>query len=120
MGDGGCTSSLQMSMRLVFDAYADFVWYNRYNNAIGFARIRPGMRLLESTELMFDGYALLSGTIDSAGHADNRTHDIGVGIALTFFTPLRTTLRYEVVQAHSQARPTAIDQRWRIEHQARF
>lgn len=120
MGEGECTDRPRVSLRPVIDAYADFVWYSRYDNAIGFARIRPGVRLLESGTFLIDGYALVAGTTDTAGHAGNRTHDLGLGLAVTVLSPLRTTLRYEIVQAHSQARATAIDHRWRIEHQARF
>lgn len=120
MGEGDCSMTARITMRPIFDAYADFVWYSRYDNAIGFGRVRPGLRLLESGTLLIDGYALLAGTIDTAGHADNRTHDLGAGLAITFLSPVRTTFRYELVQAHSKARPTAIDHRWRLEHQARF
>jgi hypothetical protein len=120
MGEGDCAEAPRVTFRPVFDAYADFVWFSRYDNAIGFARIRPGVRLLDSGTFLIDGYALVVGTTDTGGQSDNRTYDLGVGLAVTLLAPLRTTLRYEFVQAHSQARATAMDHRWRIEHQARF
>ena len=87
---------------------------------IGFARIRPGLRLLESDNFAFEAYGLAAINFDTAGKSDNRFREVGAGIALKFYQPLRTALRAEIVNVSRSGQSSIVDRRIRLEQEFRF
>jgi len=104
----------------IADFYAEAIWYSRYDNMIGFARIRPGLRLLESDHFAFEAYGLAAINFDTAGKRDNRFREIGGGIALKFYQPIRTALRAEIVNVSRSGQSSIVDRRIRLEQEFRF
>jgi len=115
-----CPGELVARFVPIADFYAEAIWYSRYDNMIGFARIRPGLRLLESDNFAFEAYGLAAINFDTAGKSDNRFREVGAGIALKFYQPLRTALRAEIVNVSRSGQSSIVDRRIRLEQEFRF
>lgn len=107
-------------LRPIADFYVDAVYYSRYGNFITYGRARPGLRLFESESVTLDGYALISGTIDTRGIKDNRQADVGGGVALRLHDLLGLTVRAEGVRVFRLGNSGYTDFRVRVEHTVRF
>lgn len=116
----GCPVTTSFPFRPIFDVYADGVYYTRYQNFIAYARVRPGLRLVETPDLALDLYALVAGTTDTKGLADNRQLETGGGVALRLYDLYGLTLRAEGVQVFRLRNSGYTDFRLRIEHTIRF
>lgn len=106
--------------RPIADVYSDGVYYTRYQNFILYGRVRPGLRLVETDSIALDAYALIAGTTDSKGLADNRQLEIGGGVAIRLYDLLGLTLRAEGVQVLRLRNTGYTDFRFRVEHTIRF
>jgi hypothetical protein len=115
-----CTDQARLTFTPVLDVYAEAIWYSRYQDMIAYARIRPGLRLLESRIGSLEAYALAAITRDTAGRADNRFHELGAGLAFKFLEPLRLTVRTEIVHVTRSGGGRATDGRIRLEYEVRF
>lgn len=115
-----CTDQWHFTFTPVVDVYAEAIWYSRYQDMIAYARIRPGVRLMESRIGSLEAYALAAITRDTAGRADNRFHELGAGLAFKFLEPLRVTLRTEIVHVVRSGAGRATDGRIRLEYEVRF
>jgi hypothetical protein len=115
-----CTDQLRFTMTPIMDVYAEAIWYSRYQDMVAYARIRPGLRLLESRIGSLEAYVLAAITRDTAGRADNRFHELGAGLAFKFLEPLRITLRTEIVHVARSGGARALDGRMRLEYEVRF
>lgn len=115
-----CPGQVVMSLVPVADFYAEAIWYSRYDNMIGFARVRPGLRLMESDHFAVEAYALAAINFDGAGRQDNRFTEGGVGLAFKINAPLRVNLRVEAVHVSRQDQAALFDRRVRIEQEYRF
>ena len=115
-----CTDDIRLTLTLIIDIYAEAIWYSRYQDMIAYARIRPGVRLMESRIGSLEAYALAAITRDTAGRADNRFHELGAGLAFKFLEPLRITLRTELVHVARSGGGRATDGRIRLEYEVRF
>lgn len=109
-------------VRPIADLYADGIYYSRYDgNVLFYARVRPGLRLVESDALAFDAYALGAAGFDTKGIDDNRFAELGGGAALRLFKAGGMTLRAEAVRVlRSGALPDYTTARVRVEYFGRF
>ena len=115
-----CTDEARFTFTPIVDVYAEAIWYSRYQDMIAYARIRPGVRLMESRIGSLEAYALAAITRDTAGRSDNRFHELGAGLAFKFLDPLRITLRTEIVHVARSGGTRATDGRIRLEYEVRF
>jgi tetratricopeptide (TPR) repeat protein len=106
--------------RPIADIYADGVYYTRYQNFIAYARVRPGLRLVETPDFAIDGYGLIAATTDTKGLADNRQLETGGGVALRIYPLYGLTLRAEGVRVFRLRNSGYTDFRFRLEHTFRF
>ena len=106
--------------RPIADIYADGVYYTRYQNFIAYARVRPGLRLVETPDFAIDGYALIAATTDTKGLAENRQLETGGGVGLRIYPLYGLTLRAEGVQVFRLRNSGYTDFRFRVEHTLRF
>jgi hypothetical protein len=118
----GCplTERVTFPFRPIADFYSDGVYYTRYQNFILYGRVRPGLRLVETDSIALDGYALIAGTTDSKGLADNRQLEVGGGVAVRLYDLLGLTLRAEGVHVLRLRNSSYTDFRFRLEHTIRF
>lgn len=109
-------------IRPIADLYVDGIYYSRYDdNVLFYARVRPGLRLADSSGLAADAYLLAAIGRDTKDRAGNAYEELGAGAALHFFRPGTLSLRAEGVRAF---RHDGLDSyttvRVRLEHFARF
>ena len=90
----------EFSFKHIGDAYADMIYYSRYQDIIASARIREGFRAFEYQCMMVDFY--LKGFLvgDSVHQFYNNIFEIGPGIALTPVNKFNFVVRYETIQGY--------------------
>lgn len=109
-------------IRPVADVYADGIYYSRYDDNVLFtARVRPGLRLVESKRLAFDVFLHGAAGFDTKGLRDNRFEELGGGGVLRLIGPAGLALRGEGVRVYRHdGLASYTTARVRMEHFARF
>lgn len=109
-------------IRPVADVYADGIYYSRYDDNVLFTgRVRPGLRLAESTRWALDAYLHAAAGVDTKGLGDNQFEELGGGAAVRLFGPAGLTFRAEGVRVYRHdGLPSYSTARTRLEHYARF
>ncbi len=115
-----CTDHVRFVFTPIIDVYAETIWFSRYQDMIAYARVRPGVRVMETSFGHLEAYGLAAITRDTAGRRDNRFHELGAGIAFKFLAPLRITFRAEAVRVFQTGAGHVLDGRVRLEHEVRF
>lgn len=90
----------EFPFKQVGDAYADIIYYSRYQDVIATARVREGFRAFEYQCMMLDFY--LKGFLvgDTLHQFYNNIFEIGPGIALTPVNKFNFVVRYETIQGY--------------------
>lgn len=109
-------------IRPVADVYADGIYYSRYDDNVLFTgRVRPGLRLAESTRWALDAYLHGAAGFDTKGLSDNQFEELGGGAAARLFGPAGLTFRAEGVRVFRHGGlPSYSTARIRVEHFAQF
>ena len=109
-------------IRPVADVYADGIYYSRYDDNVLFTgRVRPGLRLAESTRWALDAYLHGAAGFDTKGLSDNQFEELGGGAAARLFGPAGLTFRAEGVRVFRHGGlPSYSTARIRVEHFAHF
>jgi tetratricopeptide (TPR) repeat protein len=115
-----CPASLSVPLRPVFEAYGASIYFSRYDNLISSARLRPGLRILESARMSLDANLHLAGIVDTEGEDFNNLFEIGGGVILTPDRRLGLRLGIETVQRRFRDGDHDVVTRIRVEYAARF
>jgi tetratricopeptide (TPR) repeat protein len=115
-----CPDDVTFPFRPVLEVYGASVYFTRYSNLISYARLRPGLRALESARTSIDVYLHLFGVFDTAGEVYNNEFEIGPGLMVTPDRHLSLRVGAEVVRRQFKDGSHDVSGRVRIEYAVRF